>query len=340
MALRAHFKDDGTIAIFDTENSSQYIVPMIKEHTGITPIGFKSRNFDDLAKFIRKCQEKEIRYVLIDSVTHVWRNVMQSYQNQLNESRKQNGMSPLSKLPMHHWGPIKEKWNVGFADEYVNAPMHVVVCGRQGDVWDTVEDDEGNDELRKTGIKMKTETEFGYEPSLLIHMRSFQEERNKKVTLKRIAKVLGDRFDAMDGAECVFGQAGDFTPGTDNDEVYQFFLPHIELLDGKTAPTVKQTEAQFEFDTGEYAQSKNRRDREIIAEEIQGELVKYFPGQTKEEKQAKAMLIEKHFATKSWTKIQKRIPPEILKQGLESLRRELEQMNLEPKDKEGDGNGK
>ena len=70
MALRAHFKDDGTIAIFDTENSSQYIVPMIKEHTGITPIGFKSRNFDDLAKFIRKCQET--LYLLVQSPIRIF----------------------------------------------------------------------------------------------------------------------------------------------------------------------------------------------------------------------------------------------------------------------------
>jgi hypothetical protein len=44
----------------------------------------------------------------------------------------------------------------------------VIICGRAGYEYDYFEDDEGKKQLEKTGIKMKAETEMGFEPSLLV----------------------------------------------------------------------------------------------------------------------------------------------------------------------------
>lgn len=47
--------------------------------------------------------------------------------------------------------------------------MHVLICGRQGLVW---EEDEKTGELKNTGTKMKAEGETPYEPHILIHMEA------------------------------------------------------------------------------------------------------------------------------------------------------------------------
>src|SRR6185503_10075486 len=105
-------------------------------------------------------------------------------------------------------------------DFYLNSKLHIIICGRAGFDYDYEENEETQrKELIKTGIKMKTEGEFGFEPSLLVEMEAVQNlaqggGRGKKnaapkagVSVTRRAVVLKDRFSVIDGAMTSFNTA-------------------------------------------------------------------------------------------------------------------------------------
>src|SRR5688572_2391631 len=220
IGVRAHFKLEGPIAFFDTETGSSYVGKRLYDRTGVKPLRRVSRSLDDLITVVKECVARKVSVLLADSMTHVWREVCESALREINEARHRHAQEnnylhkfyPLRRLEFQHWGPVKDKWNQ-FTDLYLNAPLHIIICGRAGFEYDFEENEDGKKELVKTGIKMKTEGEFGFEPSLLIEMIR-EWEQGEQV---RKALVLKDRFDIIDGK--VFTN-----PTFDN------FLPHIEQL--------------------------------------------------------------------------------------------------------------
>ena len=70
----------------------------------------------------------------------------------------------------------------------------MIVCGRAGFEYDfqEKEDGSGRKELVKTGVKMKAESEFGYEPSLLVHMERASDLKDLS-KVHREASILKDR---------------------------------------------------------------------------------------------------------------------------------------------------
>jgi hypothetical protein len=173
-------------------------------------------------------------------------------------------------------------------------PLHIIICGRAGYEYDFETNEEtGKKELLKTGIKMKTEAEFGFEPSLLVEMERIQEQAGDGFVIRRRAKILGDRFDCIDGRVC-------------DNPTFDFFKPHVERLRPGTHTPIDtsvstQTGADLEGTDG-WAQEKQRR--KILCEEIQGEMVARWPGQTAAEKQAKSDLLNRLFGTRSWSKVE------------------------------------
>lgn len=89
------------------------------------------------------------------------------------------------------------------------------MCGRAGYEYDFFEGDDGKRQLAKTGIKMKAETETGYEPSILIQMEKQMNVETGQVW--RTARILKDRSTRIDGQ--VF-----------SNPTFKNFLPHIEFL--------------------------------------------------------------------------------------------------------------
>jgi hypothetical protein len=161
---------------------------------------------------------------------------------------------------------------------------------------------------------MRVEAEFGFEPSLLVEMERTQVPKAHQkggFTIHRTATVIGDRFGILDGKSAV-------DPGFD------FFKPHVALLTpGAHAPvdtTVKTDTGADE--EGSDAWARERKARTILCEEIQGELMAAYPGQTAAEKKAKADLLHDLFATRSWTAVEA-MESERLRTGLRALRERL-----------------
>jgi hypothetical protein len=307
--LHRKLKIKTPIAMFDTEAGGEYIAKRVEAQTGMPMGGAKSRSFADLMTLAKQCEEGRHEVLLVDSITHPWRDLCACYLKQVNDERDRLNRSRRTRLEFQDWSNIKDVW-ARWTEFYTNSKVHICICGRAGFEWDFQESEDAtggtHKELVKTGIKMRVETEFGFEPSLLVEFERIQipdPKRPSKFTFTHRATVIGDRFDVMDAAT------------TDN-PTGEWFDPHISMLSPGTAnfvDTSLKTDMGVSDGDGEW--QRERRERTILAEEIQAAMVSAYPGQTKEEKQAKAKLLKDCFETGSWTKVEA-MPSDRLREGL------------------------
>lgn len=316
LACHVHkmFGSTKPIACFDTESWVEYVSPMIKAATGMNPVGQKARSLKSLMEVVRECEAGASDILIVDSITHVWREVCTSYLAQINVARDNARKSRRQKLEFQDWSALKDVWNT-WTDSFLNSKLHILVCGRAGYEWsfEEVEDDFGGTkkELRKTGVKMKTEGEFAFESSLLVEMERIQvpdEKKAGKFSLVHRATVLGDRFNAMDAATC-------------DNPTGEWFMPHLsQLVPGavNTVDTETQTEMNVD-ESGDAEYQRERRQRTILAEEIQSEMMTAWPTQSAADKKAKLAALKACFDTGSWTKVEQMQSGE-LRNGLQILR--------------------
>lgn len=313
IGVREHFGLKEPIAFFDTESGSDYVRDLIEKRTGVPLLGVKSHSFDDLMQVAEE-SIGSVSVLLADSMTHVWREVCASYLAEVNErlrryaEKQGRPFYPRRKLEFQDWADIKSKW-FRWTNFYLNSPLHIIVCGRAGFEYDMQEDDEGKKkELVKTGIKMRAEGEFGYEPNLLVEMERVQRFDGDH-TFRHLATVVKDRSDRLNGKRA-------------EDPGFEFFRPHIEFLNPAAHAPI-DTSLKTQHGVGEDGDGdwhREKRSRVIAAEEIQGELVRAHPGQTAAEKEAKMALLERVFGTRSWTKISESTPSDRMRRGLDELR--------------------
>jgi len=239
----------------------------------------KTRSFTDLMEAINEA-EKSGSVLIIDSITHFWREFCDAYRRKKNRTR----------LEMLDWATIKQEWS-RFTDAFVNSHLHIIMCGRMGYEYEhETNEDTGKKELIKTDVKMKAEGETGYEPSVLVLMERETDVKTNQVV--RVAYVLKERFDVIDGQSF-------------RNPSFKDFMPHIEMLNlgGQQlgVDTSRTSEGAFATGDGDGKWAYERKQKSIALEEIQEEIVKMYPGQTAGDKKAKGDLIEEIFGTRSWT---------------------------------------
>jgi hypothetical protein len=275
---------DKPVMFLDTETGSDWVRPDF-DRAGIPLMVAKTRAFVDLLTAVEEAQ-KSGSLLLIDSISHYWKELCDSYSRQKAKQFKQ----ATYRLQFQDWGYLKGEWGK-FTDAFINSPLHIILAGRAGYEYDYFENDEGKKELEKTGVKMKAEGEMGYEPSLLVLMERNQKiEGGSVVASWREATVLKDRSTLLDGK--VF-----------TDPTFRNFMPHIAMLNLGGKQLGVDTKR-----TSEHAVVVEKKDwtgtqRAIVLEEIEALLVEHYPGQKAEEKQAKAALIFEYFETRSWTAV-------------------------------------
>lgn len=280
--LRSKSLPDGNKPVFflDTETGSDYVADRFKD-AGIEMSQAKTRAFVDLVPAVKEA-EANGSVLIIDSITHFWREFTEAYAKKRNRTRG---------LEFQDWAYLKQEWGK-FTDAYINSAIHIVMCGRAGYEYDFFTNDNGKRELEKTGIKMKAETETGYEPSLLVLMERSMDMDNKKVY--REAHVLKERFDVIDGS-------------TFKNPTFADFLPHIERLNLGGAQLGVQTERTSEDmirSDGKQEWQYQKEQAEIALDEV-GELIrKHHGGQSEDAKRARGDMLEKHFGTRSWKRVE------------------------------------
>lgn len=302
--LHHYIKSDRSIFFMDTETGSDFVRDKIKAETGFPLQVAKTRAFADLLKAIDEIPVGSI--LVIDSITHYWNELIESY---LKKNQK-------TRLTLRDWQPLKATWRE-YSDRFVNSQLHIIVAGRSADKWGEVEDEDGAKELKKIGTKMRAETEFSYEPSLLVEMELIQASARIGGTLIHRAHVRKDRFDLINGQH--FDNPG-----------FEAFLPHIEKLNlgGEHLAIETDRNSQDIFDDPNIGEKKAIR-KDIVLEKIGNEIKKLFPGQTERDKSSRIALMEEVFKTNSWTEISTFLKFDQLEAGLEALRAKTSG-NVEP----------
>jgi len=286
------------VAFFDTETGSDWLIPDF-EAAKVELVVAKKKSFADLLAAMRWAQDNASA-LIIDSITHPWRELLESYMK-----KKQR-----SFLQIDDWSYLKgdHGW-AQFTDLYVNSKLHIIMCGRAGDDLEQYTDENGKRQLEKIGVKMKTEGETGFEPSLLVLMEREMNQRTNAVTHR--AYVVKDRSERLDGDEF------------DNPN-FENFLPHIELLNlggghvGVDSSGDSQHILKIEKRDWQPVQ------RRIAVDEIQTLLVLHIPGQAAADKKRKLELVRKHFDNKSWVEIEEVMALPDLRKGYDALHQELE----------------
>jgi hypothetical protein len=284
---------DGTkpVAMLDTEKGSDWLIPIF-ERAGVPFFAAKRRAFADMLTVMDEATEGAFA-LIIDSITHPWRELVESY---LRKKER-------SYLSMDDWGYLKGEhgWQQ-FTDRFVNSKLHIVMAGRAGFEYENYVED-GRKKMEKVGTKMKTEGETGYEPDLLILMEQVEDLRTGKVVHR--ATVQKDRSTLLDGKQF------------DNPDFVDF-LPHIKCLAlGSQHVGVSVT------GDSQHLLKTERRDwtpvqRKICIDEIQSLLVLHYPSTGAEDKRKKVMAIRDCFGC-SWTEIEEVMPLPDLRAGYDLL---------------------
>jgi len=267
------------IAFFDTEKGSDFLVKYFKAE-GIQLDVAKTRSFSDLLEFMREVEQAKYDVVIIDSISHVWRELMDSYQKRL---RRTNG------LLFQDWSKVKGEWQ-RFTDAFINSSMHTIVLGRAGFEYDFNEDESGKKELIKTGVKMKAEGEFGYESDILLEMERVKDGKG----FKNRCYVIKDRTDTMNG------QVID-SPTFDSFKTVVAYLNIGGVHHG--VDTERNSEEMFDDPDKSFA--KEREAREIALEELKQEFIlNDLNGTSTPIVKRRTELLIQAFGTSAWSAIQ------------------------------------
>lgn len=317
LATKTHelFHSKKPIAFFDTESGSDYLVDLITQRTGLKPLRVKTRAFSDLLGVVKECQDGASDVLIVDSVSHCWRELQDGYMRKINEGRR----FPKNRMDIGDIMGVKKLWEP-WPDIFLNSAIHIVCCGREGNEWGHEENEEtGKRELVTVGKKLKCEGEFGYEASLMVAMSIEQiaagvvkkkggerERRNRQ--LVNVATIIKDRFDVMNG------QAFEFPTG-------DTFMPFLSKLNPPAhAPVDVSTKTHSTMpEMTEDGHLRIKRERTIALEEIVGELTRVWPGQSAKDKACKAAATERAFDTRSWTRVEG-LSLERLRAGLAKVR--------------------
>jgi len=286
MGLHKQIKSKKPVSFFDTETGSSFVIHLFK-NAGIELLVARSRSLTDLNTFIKESQEN-CDISIIDSITHPWQAEVKAY-------KKKTG---YSFLRIQDWGPLKETWWDMYSTPYVESKLHIIMCGRSANVFEDVSDEDPNGRKSfkaiKVGTKMKTETDTGYEPSLLLEMEKVMLKAGGKYV--RRCHVVKDRFGVIDSK--------DF-----DDPTFENFLPHIELLNlgGKHNPFAEEeTTSDEDLFTigGDNKRTQQQKQIKISLEKISEGLVSVFPASQGKDRVYKLAALEELTGTRSWTEIE------------------------------------
>lgn len=303
IGVHAMVKSKKPVVFFDTEKASKFVKSLFDE-AGIAVKVKSSRTLADLTETMQRCRDGFSDVLIIDSVSHVWQDWVEAYQKKKKRER----------LDFQDWGPIKMEWRKRFSDPFVRDPYHVLMCGRVSFEYENeVNEKTGKREIFKSGIKFRADSDLAYEPDWLLLMERCEEVMSEKKRVWREATVLKDRSRLIDGKTFCNPTFADFEPA-----VRALFTDP-----GAGGHSAERNSGDLIDDDSGENWGREKRNRAILAEEIQGELAKAYGQQTSEHKAKRQALLEKHFGTVSWTKISETTPSAAMKAGLDSLRAEL-----------------
>jgi hypothetical protein len=268
------------IAFFDTEKASKALVGILRDAGIEAIVSDEHRSLAALSQAIKACEDGAADILIIDSITHVWEEYLGAY---MREKRR-------TRLEFQDWGVIKPKWKAEFSTPFVNAKCHIIFTGRAGYSYDQEKDDEGRKSIVKSGIKMKAETETAFEPDLLVLMEKVMDTLSEKKSVYRLATVLKDRTDKIDGK-------------TFKNPSFDDFAPAVRVLLDGIVSTSTVAAIQDKFEDAEQKGQEWKRKREKLIAEIDGTFKLIGWGTGAKDQQLKAATLRSVFGVMSMEKL-------------------------------------
>lgn len=264
------------IAIFDTERASKALIPLFDKNNIEVLVDEENRSLAALNSVIAECENGAADILIIDSITHVYEEFMKAY---MTEKRK-------TRLEFQDWGVIKPAWKTGFSNRYVQSPLHIIFTGRSGYEYENeVNADTGKREIFKSGVKMKAENETAFEPDILIDMQKVKIEKGvSRRTLKRLATIIKDRTNMIDGKEF-------------ENPTFKNFEPAIKVLLNGVLVVSQSEEIKDKFEDSDEKFYQQKAKKERLIEEINGSFNYMGLGTSVEHKRLKAAIFKKVFGT-------------------------------------------
>lgn len=317
----------GTVGMFDTENSSAFAEPEFRRHDIPFDV-LRARAFAKLIEGTNEAVREGYSILIVDSATHVWRDLVDSY---ILKKQKRTNSKYRPRLAMHDWGPIKAEWTQ-FPDLIVNAPIHMFVLGRAGYEYDTVENEEGGYDSVKTGTKFKAEGEFGFEPSIVFEMARVRlnedgVEVGKEIAKKTVRKggkeieksvratVHGRAIEKhraycvkdrnMDPKTTLDGKYFDFDRDDNESAPFDILIHHLACLNiGGENQGLDMSDSTDMFGDPDHSRYEYKRQCEIAEEKIKEVLIMAeLDGRSAATKKQCVEELRKAFGTSSWKEI-------------------------------------
>lgn len=306
MAISEKLGHKKPVAFFETEAGSDFLVSRF-ETEGIELLRVKSHSLADLLTAAKEAEES-CSILIVDSISHVWADLLESKLRAVNEGRKKKNLYPIPNLEFQHYNDVKREW-ARWTSTFLNSQMHMVVCGRAGDIWERViNEDTGKKELQSAGTKMKAEKEFGYEPSLSIEMQRIMKGNKAGAGWIHRATILKDRSDTINGRQFNFEKSKAAYKKGDWKLVYKALEPAILALNLGTAhrtyDTSRSSQDLFPGADGESRSEQYSRRKEIALDEIKHSLAVISPGTSDASKVIKATICEELLGVRVWSAVE------------------------------------
>jgi len=226
------------VAYIDTERGTDFYCQAVPNRA-VHPDAFDfdavyTRSITEVLSSCKGLKPEEHSVLVLDSITHLWEAAIAAY------SGKQTS---IGSIPMYAWGKIKKPYKE-LMSWMLSTPLHVIICGRQKNTYET---DEETDELKMTGVTMRAAGEKPYEPHILIRMESEKPKRSNEVA-KIIAYAEKDRTGVLSGRSFI------------NPTFESLCKPLLPLLGAKQAH-IGTTEESAAIDAEQI--EKEDRDREV-----------------------------------------------------------------------------
>lgn len=303
IGMHGYIKSQKPVFFHDTETGSSFVKHLFDE-AGIKLVGKRSKTFADLMEAAQIAQ-RNCDIMLVDSITHIWVDLCESYRKKKYLCEKCNGTGKIGekdcfkcegsgtwrdRLSMYDYQPIKKEW-AKWVDFFLNSKLHLYVCGRAGGKYESRENLEGQTEIMKVDEVLKAESEFGYEASLLIQMKPIKTKKG----IENTAFVWKDKFrnSGLNGKEIKMPK-------------FEDFLPHVQLLNigGLHIGTTDGKDTLEMLKTPHGSSEEYTRQKTIVLEEIQAAMTLKWPSSGTEDKKAKMEALNTVFGTLSWTAVE------------------------------------
>jgi hypothetical protein len=273
------------VAYVDTERGTDFYVKAVAARK-IHPEAFDidalyTRSIADVTDAIRSLDPKVHGVVVLDSMSHIWDSAIDAYKG------KKVGKGE-DKIPMQAWGSIKKPYKDLLAF-LIASPFDVFILGRQKNVFDTKEDDEGNEKMTKTGVGMRAEGETAYEPHICLRLESQSQDRTQ-TEYATYCYVEKDRSGVLAGQVI-------------KNPSFETIAPILPLLGAVQAPLEDEDEriakdGELLAKEGEKAKAKEEKSTTLF-QDLQGRLVaaksvEDIGAVAEEIKKQKRYLVESH----------------------------------------------